>query len=64
VSDLDPIRTLVTMLVARLHALQHDQRGYSTEAVVVTAALAALAIAVTGIIAFKVMQQANNVATH
>jgi hypothetical protein len=63
-SDLDPIRTLMTVLWTRLGALHRDQRGYSTEAVVVTAALAALAIAVTGIIAFKVMQQANNVATH
>ena len=53
----------MTVLWGRLRAVQRDQRGYSTEAVVVTAALAALAIAVTGIIAFKVIQQANNVTT-
>ena len=63
-SNLDPIRTLMAALWQRLRALQHEQRGYSTEAVVVTAALATLAIAVTAVIAFKVLQQANNVATH
>ncbi len=62
-SDLDAIRTLMTVLWGRLRAVQRDQSGYSTEAVVVTAALAALAIAVTGVIAFKVIQQANNVTT-
>ncbi|MHB8533258.1 MAG: hypothetical protein ACYDC2_11120 [Solirubrobacteraceae bacterium] len=63
-SDLDPISTLMAVLWVRLRALHGDQRGYSTEAVVVTAALATLAIAVTAVIAYKVMQQASNVATH
>jgi hypothetical protein len=62
--DIEPIRTLAGALLSSLRALQRDQRGYSTETVVVTAALAALAIAVTAVIAFKVLQQANNVATH
>ncbi len=62
-SDLDPLRTLLTALWARLGTLQHEQRGYSSEAVVVTAALVALALAVTAIIAYKVVQQANNIAT-
>jgi hypothetical protein len=63
-SELVPIRTLMATLWARLRALQEEQRGYSTEAVVVTAALATLAIAVTAVIAYKVLSQANNVATH
>jgi hypothetical protein len=62
--ELEPLRLLATALWERLRALQRDQRGYSTEAVVVTAALAALAIAVTAIIAYKVTQQANSVSTH
>ena len=63
-SNLDPIRTLMTALWLRLRTLQQEQRGYSTEAVVVTAALATLAIAVTAVIAYKVLNQANNLATH
>ena len=63
-ADLDAIRALTAMLVVHLGALRRDQRGYSTEAVVVTAALAALALVVVGIIAFKVTQQANGIQTH
>ncbi len=62
--ELDPVRTLMSVLLERLRALHGDQRGYSTEAVVITAALATLAITVAGIIAYKVTQQANSVATH
>ena len=62
-SELDPIRSLMAKLWERLRALHGDQRGYSTEAVVITAALATLAIVVMGIIAFKVTQQANSIST-
>jgi len=55
--------TDVQILIARMHAglerLRHDEGGYSTEAVVVTALLAALAIAVIAIIVAKVMAKAN-----
>jgi hypothetical protein len=54
---------LIARLWCRLGALHRDQRGYSTEAVVITAALAALAIVVTGIIAVKVTSTANGIST-
>jgi len=54
---------LMAGLWNRLVALDRDQRGYSTEAVVITAALAALAIVVTGIIAVKITSTANGIAT-
>jgi len=62
--ELESIRTLMSVLWERLRTLHRDQRGYSTEAVVITAALATLAIAVAGIIAYKVTQQASNISTH
>jgi hypothetical protein len=62
--DLEAIRALTAVLAAHIGALGRDQRGYSTEAVVVTAALAALALVVVGIIAYKVTQQANGIQTH
>jgi hypothetical protein len=61
---LESIRPLVAALLLRLRALHEDQRGYSTEAVIVTAALAALAIAAAAIITIKVLAQANAVQTH
>ena len=72
--EFEPIRFAMAMLWERLRTLPEQrssslrpahrgQWGYSTEAVVVTAALAALAIAVTAIIAFKVTQQANGITT-
>ncbi|PXY25629.1 hypothetical protein [Prauserella flavalba] len=57
--------TEVQILIARVRAvlerLRDDERGYSTEAVVVTALLAALAIAVIAIIVIKVTQKANGI---
>lgn len=47
----------------RLRALNRDQGGYSTEAVVVTALLVALAIAAVGIITAKVISKANAIQT-
>ncbi len=63
-TEVETIRALVTVLIAQLKAMRGDQRGYSTEAVVVTAALATLALVVVGIIAYKVTQQANGIQTH
>lgn len=47
----------------RLRALNADQRGYSTEAVVVTALLVALALLAVGIITAKVISRANSIQT-
>jgi hypothetical protein len=57
--------TEVQILIARIRAglerLRRDEAGYSTEAVVVTALLAALAIGVIAIIVVKVTQKANGI---
>jgi hypothetical protein len=57
--------TEVQILIARIHSglerLRRDEAGYSTEAVVVTALLAALAIGVIAIIVVKVTQKANGI---
>ncbi len=45
----------------RLQLLNTDERGYSTEAVLLTALLAALALAVGVIITFKVTGKANSI---
>jgi hypothetical protein len=52
---------LLTRFRAELARLRHDERGYSTEAVVVTALLAALALAVLAIIVAKVTEKANGI---
>jgi hypothetical protein len=62
--EIDLIRTQISVLWQRLRAMSRDQRGYSTEFVVITAALATLAIAVAAIIAAVVLRQANSVQTH
>ena len=54
---------LFRLLQARLAAARGDERGYSTEAVVVTALLVALAIVALGIIAAKVIGKANSIST-
>lgn len=54
---------LFRLLRARLAAARGDERGYSTEAVVVTALLVALAIVALGIIAAKVIGKANSIST-
>ncbi len=51
------------LLRARLAASRADEGGYSTETVIITAVLAALAIAVTGIIVAKVIGKANDIPT-
>ena len=56
---LTSLSILVTVLRARIQALQADQRGYSTETVVVTALLVALALAVIAIITNAVIDKAR-----
>ncbi|WP_409497264.1 hypothetical protein [Amycolatopsis sp. cmx-11-12] len=58
---LNEARILIARLRLALERLRHDESGYSTEAVVVTALLAALAIAVVAIIVIKVTQKANGI---
>ena len=58
------IRAMARALRDRLAAARADpDAGYSTEAVVVTALLVALAIAAVAIIATKVLAKANSIST-
>ena len=58
------LRHLFDNLAARWQALRAEpDAGYSTEAVIVTALLAALALAAVGIIVAKVIAKANSITT-
>jgi hypothetical protein len=58
------IRAIARMLRERLAVARAEpDAGYSTEAVVVTALLVALAIAAITIIATKVLAKANSIST-
>ena len=58
------LRHLFTVLHGRWEALRADpDAGYSTEAVIVTALLAALALTAVGIIVAKVIAKANSITT-
>jgi hypothetical protein len=62
--ELIVIRHLFTVLHGRWQALRADsEAAYSTEAVIVTALLAALALTAVGIIVAKVVSSANNIST-
>ncbi len=64
INEVQVMRTMVLMLRARLKAARRKgEAGYSTEAVVVTALLVALAIAAIAIIAAKVLAKANSIST-
>jgi hypothetical protein len=54
---------LVRLLRQRLADARHDERGMTTETVIITAILAALALAVGAIIVAKVTTKANNIPT-
>ena len=56
-------RCLAEVLVARLRAARDDERGMTTETVIITAVLAALAIAVGIIITAKVTSKADSIPT-
>ncbi|WP_410634338.1 hypothetical protein [Amycolatopsis sp. cmx-4-83] len=58
---LNEVQILIGRVRAELERLRHDEGGYSTEAVVVTAALVLLAIAVVAIIVAKVTEKANGI---
>ena len=62
--ELEVIRAMVQALRGRLaEARAVPDAGYSTEAVVITALLVALAIAAVAIIATKVLAKANSITT-
>ena len=62
--ELTVIRHLFQTLAVRWQTLRADpERAYSTEAVTVTALLAALALTAVGIIVAKVVSAANNIST-
>jgi hypothetical protein len=62
--ELQVIRAFARMLQNRLiEARAAPEAGYSTEAVVVTALLVALAIGAVAIIATKVLAKANSITT-
>jgi hypothetical protein len=59
------IRHLFTVLHGRWQALRAEpDAAYSTEAVIVTALLAGLALTAVGIIVYKVVTAANNITTN
>ena len=60
-TELAVVAQLMRTLVARLRALQTDEAGYSTETVVVTALLVALAVAAVGIITVAVLGKAKTI---
>lgn len=63
-SELIILRHLLAVLHGRWAALRADpEAAYSTEAVIVTALLAALALTAVGIIVAKVVSAANNIST-
>jgi len=61
--ELDAIRTLMSSMWHRLREVHAEQRGYSTEAVVVTALFVTLAVAAAAVIAAKVLSAANSIQT-
>ena len=63
-TELIVLRHLFSVLHGRWEALRADpEAGYTTETVIVTALLAALALTAVGIIVAKVISAANNIST-
>jgi hypothetical protein len=55
------LQILLSRIRAELSRLHRDEGGYSTEAVLVTALLVALALAVIAVIAVKVKEKADGI---
>ena len=63
-TELIVLRHLFSVLHGRWEALRADpEAGYTTEPVIVTPLLAALALTAVGIIVAKVVSAANNIST-
>lgn len=60
---LTTLLTLLTVIRSRVQTLRADQRGYSTETVIVTALLVALALAVIAVIATAVTGKAHQISS-
>lgn len=63
VPELAPLAMAWSVLRARLAASRSDEGGYSTETVIVTALLAALALAAVGLIVAAVSRTAGEIRT-
>jgi hypothetical protein len=64
IPELIILRQLIAMVRDRWETARAEpEAGYSTEAVIVTALLAALALTAVGIIVAKVVSSANNIST-
>jgi hypothetical protein len=61
VAELVVMPALASLLMARVRSAGADQRGMTTETVVITALLVILALAAVGVIAEKVMDKAENI---
>ena len=61
VPELSVMPTIAPLLLARVSAARADQRGMTTETVVITALLVILALAAVGVIAEKVMDKADSI---
>ena len=61
--ELVAIHYVATVLRARLAAARQDERGMTTETVIITAVLALLAITAGAIITQKVLGKANSIRT-
>ncbi len=61
--ELMAIGYLVGLLRGRLDATRGDERGMTTETVIITAVLALLAITAGAVITAKVMGKANSIRT-
>jgi hypothetical protein len=59
--DLDILTTALRAARARLAALRRGDAGYTTEAVIATAVLAALALTVLGVVTAKVVAKATSI---
>jgi hypothetical protein len=62
-SDLFMIQTWFRVYLDRLRVVRDDERGMTTETVIITAVLAALALAAPAIIVNKVTAKANSLDT-
>ncbi len=61
IPELMAIHYVAAVLRVRLAAAQADERGMTTETVIITAVLAALALTATAIIVSKVTGKANSI---
>jgi hypothetical protein len=58
---LTPLVMILVSLRARLGALRDDDRGMTTEAMIITAILAGVALAVVGLIAAAITRKGNEI---